>query len=171
MNCSNEAAFEAVIEARLLQHGYGCVPAVADGNAAKRSKSGMLCGNIGRRQMPRSFSFLAHAGPRHGPGCWKWGWCRGSHGEARSLELRPSLARYQPDRPQQARNRRLRRAAASSAGRACASRGRHSRGALRPAAAAASTRIAGCAGWRWTGSAFQKRRLHVPFRPAQPEPP
>ena len=67
--------------------------------------------------------------------------------------LEAELARYQPDRPQQARNRRLGRAAASSAGHACASRGRRFRGTLRPAAPAASTRIAGCASWRWTGAA------------------
>ena len=37
------------------------------------------------------------------------------------FELRPYLARYQPDRPQQARNRRLRRAAPCSAGPGSAS--------------------------------------------------
>ena len=66
MNHADEAAFETVIEAHLLQHGYECVPADAGGSAAKRKRNDMR----EYRQAPDASQFLI-------PGaCGVEGWVR-----------------------------------------------------------------------------------------------
>ena len=64
-------------------------------------------------------SHLREPGLQRVPGCLAG--VGGITAKRDPFELRPSLARYQPDRPQQARNRRLRRAAPCSAGPGSAS--------------------------------------------------